>query len=103
MVVLGGFTGVSYHFVVARDLVRLIRDNALAIIFVELDPDVPHTHRLELFGAELYVWYIDGVRVGSGVPEGAYPTDVSNNIKWRSKSGFLENLVAVGPCDCQAR
>ncbi len=89
----GGFTGVNYHFTVARNLVQLIRDNTLPIVLVELDPGVAHTHRLALYGAELYIWTIDGQVFDSGVPEGAYPTSDSNNIIWWTKSWFLPNTT----------
>ena len=55
---------------------------------------MPHTYRLELFADELYIWYIDGKSVDTGLPEGAYPTDSSNNIKWGAFSWFLENTVS---------
>ncbi len=70
----GGNGPVRYTFFITRDLVKLNRDNTLPIIFVDIEPDVPHTYRLELFGAELYVWYIDGNVADSGKPEGPYPS-----------------------------
>ena len=44
----------NYHFTISRDQVRLIRDNLLPIVFVDVIPDVPHMYRLELYGNELY-------------------------------------------------
>lgn len=84
--------GVSYHFTMARDQVRFIRDNFLPLIFAEIDPDAPHTYRLELFGAELYAWYIDGQVVDSGVPEGAYPTP-TGVLAWRARAWFLDSTT----------
>ena len=66
--------GVSYHFTIARDQVRLIRDNFLPITYVDVSPEVPHVYRLELYGENWYVWYIDTTLVDAGIPEGAYPT-----------------------------
>lgn len=90
--VAGGFTGVNYHFTIARDQVRFIRKSPTPM-FLDIDPDVPHTYRLELLGDERYVWYIDGEIVDSGVPEGSYPTAPSNNIKFRAKSWLLESTT----------
>ncbi len=66
--------GISYTFFIARDMAKLNRDNLLPIIFATFDAGVAHTHRLELFGDELYAWYIDGDLVDSGVPEGPFPS-----------------------------
>ncbi len=62
--------GVRYTFFVARNLAKLNRDNLLPLVHVPIKPGIAHTHRLELYGAELYVWYIDGQVVDSGEPEG---------------------------------
>lgn len=70
----GGITGILYHFVIARDKMRFLRDPLLPILIVDIEPDVPHTYRLELAGAESYRFSIDDVEVDSGVPEGPYPT-----------------------------
>ncbi len=83
---------VHYLFFISRDLVKFNRDNNLPIFFVVIDPDVPHTHRLELHGEELYTWYIDGVLVDSGVPEGTYPLN-NPSITWHAQSAFLESHV----------
>lgn len=91
--VASGRTGVNYHFTIARDQVRLIRDNLLPIVFAETDPGIPHTYRLELHGDELYAWYIDVQIIDSGVPEGAYPTSETNVISFRAKSWYLESTT----------
>jgi hypothetical protein len=44
---------------------------------VDIEPGIPHTYRLELFGSEFYSWSIDGQIIDAGVPEGAYPTSDS--------------------------
>ncbi len=90
--VLGSFGSVKYHFTIARDQVRFIRDNLLPIIWADVGPEAPHTHRLELFSDELYVWYIDGRVIDDGVPEGAYPSS-SPAVQWRGKSWFLESTT----------
>ncbi len=84
------FGSVNYIFTIARDLAKLNRDNLLPIVFVEIAPGVSHTHRLELFGDALYVWYIDGEVVDSGIPEGPYPSFFPA-IAFRGRSWWLPN------------
>ncbi len=88
----GNLGGVRYTFFIARDLAKLNRDNLLPIVFVQLAPGVPHTHRLELYGDELYTWYIDGQAVDSGIPEGAFPSNTPS-ITWRARSAYVESVV----------
>ena len=73
----GGRMGIHYHFTIADDQVRFLRDPSVPIVWVDIEAGVPHTYRLELYGLELYVWCIDGEVVDSGVPEGPYPTSDS--------------------------
>ena len=80
------------NFKIARDVARLNRDNVLPIVLVDIEPDVPHTHRVELYGDELYIWYIDGVVVDSGRPQGAYPS-FNPNTNMGERSVFDENMV----------
>ena len=75
--VVSGRLGVYYHFTLAEDQVLFLRDPYIPSVWVDIDPDVPHTYRLELWGDELYLWYIDGQVADSGVPEGPYPTSDS--------------------------
>ncbi|MCH8852298.1 MAG: hypothetical protein IID41_06545 [Planctomycetes bacterium] len=86
------FGGVNYVFFIARDQAKLNRDNTLPIIFVDIDPGVPHHYRLALFGSALYVWYLDGELVDSGVPEGPYPS-VNPNINLSAKARDLPNVT----------
>lgn len=86
----GSLGAVKYHFTIARDQVRLIRDNLLPIVFVDIDRGVSHTHRLELYADALYVWYIDAEVVDSGIPEGSYPSFFPS-LTWGAQSWFLEN------------
>ncbi|MHC4065772.1 MAG: hypothetical protein ACYSUI_14920 [Planctomycetota bacterium] len=88
----GSLGPVAYTFFIARDQAKLNRDNTLPIIYVDIEAGVPHTHRLELYGPDLYVWYIDGQVADSGVPEGSYPSNTPR-ITWGAKSAFLEATV----------
>ncbi len=86
------FGSVLYHFTIAKDQVRFLRDTLLPILWIDIEPDVPHTYRLELFGEDLYIWYIDGEVIDSGVPEAAYPSSTPS-IGWRAKAWFLESTT----------
>jgi len=87
VVVLFNFAGVSYHVTVARDLVQFLRDVSLPIWFFEIEPDVPHTFRVELY-PDRYVFHIDGWVADEGVPEGPFPAHDAR-ITWRGKSWYL--------------
>jgi hypothetical protein len=75
---------VDYRFTIARDLVKLNRDNTLPIVLVEIEPGVPHIYRLELESDTWYRWYIDHIIVDEGVPEGPYPS-YTPGITFRAK------------------
>lgn len=89
----GGFFGISYDFVISRDLLRFQRDDFQVTVFVEIEPGVPHTYRLELHGADEYFVYIDGEEINSGVPGGQYPSDEHDVMAWRAKAWFLPNTT----------
>lgn len=78
--VASGFSGILYHFTIAEDQVRLIRDAAMPMVWADIAPGVPHTYRLELYGADSYCFYIDGILIDTGIPEGAYPTSDSKLV-----------------------
>jgi len=86
-----GTSGVLYHFTIARDQVRFIRMRH-PMVFIDIQPEVPHTYRVELYGDELYIWYIDGKVIEQGMPEGPFPKSDSR-LHWRGRSWRLENTV----------
>ncbi len=81
---------VNYAFSMAGDQAKLNRDNTLPIIYVDIEPGVPHTYRLELYGDQAYVWYIDSEIVDAGVPEGAFPS-FNPHMNFRNKAAWLPN------------
>ena len=87
LLAMGNFFGVSYHLTVSRDLVQFLRDVDLPISFVEIEPGVPHTYRIELYSG-LYVFYIDGYVIEEGLPEGPFPA-YDSRISWRGRSWYL--------------
>ena len=72
-----GRMGIYYHFTIAEDQVLFRRDPYVPSVWVDIEPEVAHTYRLEMYGEESYLWYIDGQLVDSGIPEGPYPTSDS--------------------------
>ena len=93
--VAGSLGPVDYWFAMARDEVWFTRDIDFAVFLVlDIEPDVPHTYRLEIHGDMLYVWYIDSQVVHSDVPGGAYPANTPS-ITWHVQSAFLESAVKL--------
>ncbi len=85
--------GVSYHFTISADQVRFIRDIPdFPILWPEIDPGVPHTYRVEQYGVDLYVVYIDGEVLDSGIPEGPHPA-YDPRISMRAKAEFVESTT----------
>ena len=73
VVVAGGHSGAFYHTTMTDERVQLFRDTSIPLVIVEIEPGLPHTYRLELYGPDFFAWQIDGVTVESGAPQGAYP------------------------------
>lgn len=88
--VAAGQSGVLYHFTIARDEVRLLRDFQIPLLFFDIEPNMPHTYRLELQPGT-YTVYIDGDIVDAGVSEGPYPSD--NSFVVFSATGAIETSV----------
>lgn len=85
--------GVRYTYFIASDQVKLNRDNTLPIVFVDLQPGVAHTFRLEQHGTAAYVWRIDGEVVDAGVPEGPL-TCCTLEISWTGKAAWVGNTTS---------
>jgi len=83
---------VSYHFTIADNQLRFIRDNRLPVLYPEITPGFAHTYRLELYDDVLYALYIDGDVVDAGVPEGPYPS-VEPEVIFRAKAQFVESTT----------
>jgi len=79
--------GVIYHITVSRDLVKFARDVDLPIWFIEIEPGVPHTYRIELY-QDRYAFYIDAYLLDDGVVEGPFPA-YESLITWRGRSWYL--------------
>jgi len=83
---------VMYHFVIAPDQIRFLRDNLLPIWYIDVQPSIPHVYRLELYGDVLYTLYIDGQVIDAGVPEGPY-LSAEPGIIFRAKAYFVESTT----------
>ena len=93
VVAMGNFAGVIYHVTVARDLVKFIPHFDLSgRLYIEIDPGVPHTFRVELY-PDWYVFYIDGWVADEGVPDGPFPANDSR-IGWHGRSWNLPSHSA---------
>ena len=66
--------GVSYHFNMASGLTRILRGVPYPTRYFEIEPAIPHSYRLEVYGADYFEFRIDGSVVDSGEPEGDFPT-----------------------------
>jgi hypothetical protein len=80
VVVAGGKAGVYYHVVMTDSAAALLRDVSIPRVIVPISVGSPHIYRVEVLPDE-YIWYIDGVVVENGVPEGPYP-DLNARVTW---------------------
>jgi hypothetical protein len=87
VVALGNDAGGGYNITVARDLVKFLRDVDLPIGFIEIEPDVPYTYRIELYSGR-YAFYIDAYLIDEGVADGPFLA-YNPRISWRGKSWYL--------------
>ena len=88
----GGSSYAVYHTTMTDARVQLFRDTFIPLVFVDIEPDVPHTYRLELRGIPSYAWYIDGEIVDSGIPIGPYPTE-SSVVVWGAQHHTVESTT----------
>jgi hypothetical protein len=87
LLVLGNNAGVIYHVTIARNLIQFYRAADLPILFVEIEPDRPHTFRVELY-SNRYAFYIDGDLIDEGEPDGPFPANTPR-ITWQGQSWYL--------------
>ena len=65
----------------------------MVTVFVDIEPNVPHTYRLELYGMDQYIVYVDGEVIDSGVPSAQYPSQESDVMAFRTHPWFLPNTT----------
>jgi hypothetical protein len=66
--------GVNYHFNMAAGLARILRGYPYPTQYFEIEPGVPHTYRLEVYGGDYFELRIDGAIMDAGEPEDVFPT-----------------------------
>jgi len=71
--ILAGGAGVTYHFNIASGLARILRGYPYPTLYFAIEPGVPHTYLLEVYGSDYFEFRIDGVLMDPGLPEGLYP------------------------------
>ena len=71
LVAFSNSAGVLYHITVASDRIQFLRAAHLPILFIEIEPGVPHTFRIQL-RPERYAFYIDGDLIDEGVPRARF-------------------------------
>ncbi|MCZ6652581.1 MAG: hypothetical protein O7D91_06075 [Planctomycetota bacterium] len=82
-VVVWDVNALLYHFTIADDRVRFLRGSGLPTVYFDFEPGI-HTFRLELYGAdldEIYLFFMDGQLLSSGVPDGPLFNPVSGNAQ----------------------
>lgn len=89
---LGGTRGVLYHTTIARDQVRFISHIDHPIVFVDLEPDVPHVYRVDVYGEFWYEWSIDGKVHAAGAYGRPYPT-ADSEIVWGNRAASYPNTT----------
>jgi hypothetical protein len=93
---IGNFAGNNYHVTLASDKVKLSGDADLPILFLNVQPDVPHTIRLELFNdppPAMFHWYVDSVLVLEGLADSPFP-DFDSRITWQGETWMQPTLNA---------
>ncbi len=84
---------VANHFTITEDRVQIWRGNSVPLMFVDIQPGVPHTYRVETRPDRQYVYYIDGEIVDSGELLSDFPLPGARII-WGSKMAMTESSNA---------
>lgn len=90
-----GNNSARYQLIISDDQVRFIRDLALGELYFDIEPG-PHVYRVEVFGDELYIVWVDGEVVDTGLPEqNPYPLLAPDSIiNFRTKAKLVESTSA---------
>jgi hypothetical protein len=81
-----------YHFTMTDERVRVIRDTALPVAYVDIAAGLAHTYRLELRGDQWFAWFIDGAVIDSGTPYGVYPR-ADSRVVWGTRYYLQEHTA----------
>jgi hypothetical protein len=87
-----GTSGVNYHFTIGDSQFRFLRNVDPSQLYVDIQPGVPHTYRLELRGVQSYTLWIDSIIIESDVPAGPYPV-TSSFVTFRGQASAPVNTT----------
>lgn len=90
--VAAGQRGIWFHTTVARDQASFLLDVRYPF-WADLEPDVPHAFRLDIYGEHWYEWSVDGDVRAAGRPEGTYPT-ADSFIIWGARAACYDSTTA---------
>jgi hypothetical protein len=88
-VAIGGNSPAFYHTTITDERVQLLRSTSIPLVFVDIEPDMPHKYRIELTPSS-FKWLIDDEVVHSGTPLDQFPTDASFMV-WGSRHYLFDN------------
>jgi hypothetical protein len=86
---IGGNSPAFYHTTITDERVQLARSTSIPLVFVDIEPGVPHKYRIELTPSS-FKWLIDDEVVHSGTPLAPFPTDASYLV-WGSRHYLFDN------------
>lgn len=93
---IGNFAGNNYHATLSSDRIKLSGDADLPIQFLDVEPGVPHTIRLELFNdppPATFHWYVDSILVLEGLADSPFP-DFDSRVTWQGETWQQPTLNA---------
>ena len=77
-----GGQSVINHFTISEDRVRIWRGNSVPFVFVDVEPKVFHTYRIETRPDQTYTHYIDSEVVDEGDLLAPFPNSSARMIWW---------------------
>lgn len=66
--------GLTYHFNMSSGLALILRGYPYPTEYFDIEPGVPHSYRLEVYGGDYFEFRIDGAVMDFGEPEDVFPT-----------------------------
>ncbi len=88
-----GGNAAVYHTAMTEERIQLFRRTSIPLVYIPIEPVVPHVYRIELRGADSFVWFIDGRPVEGGVPLFAYP-DSTASLIWGTRRSYVDSVTA---------
>ncbi len=89
----GGNAASLYHTVMTDSAAAFLRDISIPRVIVPVTVESAHVYRVEVFSGAYYFWYIDGLVVNNGTPEGPYP-DANASLVWGARREYVDATTA---------